>query len=89
MDKTNIRKGAKNVVDYLEYCNQLKELVDSRKNNSNMHRKQINNLDEIRQDLDVIDLAYDFFDEMNGEVNNYEKKNMEIEKKINKLVEKI
>ena len=51
MDKTNIRKGAKNVVDYLDYCNQLKELVDSRKNNSNVHRKQINNLDEINKPI--------------------------------------
>ena len=89
MDKNNIRKGAKNIADYLDYCNELKELVESRQNNSNKHRKQINNLEEIRKDLDVIDLAYDFFDEMNGEVNKYEKKNIEIEKKINKLVEKI
>ena len=89
MDKNNIRKGAQNIADYLDYCNELKELVESRQNNSNKHRKQINNLEEIRKDLDVIDLAYDFFDEMNGEVNKYEKKNIEIEKKINKLVEKI
>ncbi len=83
----NIKKGAENIVDYLNYCNQLQEIVDSRNNNSNIHRKQINNLNEIKRDLDFIDLAYDFFDEMNGEVSKFEKKNQEIEKKINKLVE--
>lgn len=87
MNKNNIKKGAENIVDYLNYCNQLQEIVDSRNNNSNIHRKQINNLNEIKRDLDFIDLAYDFFDEMNGEVNKFEKKNQEIEKKINKLVE--
>jgi hypothetical protein len=87
MNKNNIKKGAENIVDYLNYCNQLQEIVESR-NNSNIHRKQINNLNEIKRDLDFIDLAYDFFDEMNGEVNKFEKKNKEIEKKINKLVEK-
>ena len=87
MNKNNIKKGAENIVDYLNYCNQLQEIVDSRNNNSNIHKKQINNLNEIKRDLDFIDLAYDFFDEMNGEVNKFEKKNQEIEKKINKLVE--
>lgn len=87
MNKNNIKKGAENIVDYLNYCNQLQEIVDSRNNNSNIHRKQINNLNEIKRDLDFIDLAYDFFDEMNGEVNKFEKKNQEIEKKINKLME--
>ena len=87
MNKNNIKKGAENIVDYLNYCNQLQEIVDSRNNNSNIHKKQINNLNEIKRDLDFIDLAYDFFDEMNGEVNKFEKKNQEIEKKINKLME--
>ncbi len=87
MNKNNIKKGAENIVDYLNYCNQLQEIVDSRNNNSNIHKKQINNLNEIKRDLDFIDLAYDFFDEMNGEVNKFEKKNQEIEKKINKLIE--
>ena len=86
-NRNNIRKGAKNVENYLEYCKELNSFLDSRENNSNSNRhgKQINNLKQIKNDIETIDLMYDFFDEMNGEINKYEKKNLEIEKKIKKI----
>ena len=84
-NRNNIRKGAKNVENYLDYCKELNSFLDSRENNSNRHSRQINNLEQIKNDIETIDLMYDFFDEMNGEINKYEKKNLEIEKKIKKI----
>ena len=84
-NRNNIRNGAKNVETYLEYCKELNSFLDSRENNSNRHGRQINNLDQIKNDIETIDLMYDFFDEMNAEINKYEKKNLEIEKKIERI----
>ena len=83
--KNNIRKGAKNVENYLEYCQELNSFLDLNLNNKNRHNKQINNLDVIKNNIETIDLMYDFFDEMTGELNKSEKKNLEIEKKIKKI----
>jgi hypothetical protein len=84
-NRNNIRNGAKNVETYLEYCKELNSFLDSRENNSNRHGRQINNLEQIKNDIETIDLMYDFFDEMNAEINKYEKKNLEIEKKIERI----
>ena len=83
--KNNIRKGAKNVENYLEYCQELNSFLDLNLNNKNRHNKQINNLEVIKDNIETIDLMYDFFDEMTGELNKSEKKNLEIEKKIKKI----
>ena len=83
--KNNIRKGEKNVENYLEYCQELNSFLDLNLNNKNRHNKQINNLDVIKNNIETIDLMYDFFDEMTGELNKSEKKNLEIEKKIKKI----
>lgn len=83
-NKNNIKKGARNVENYLEYCKELNGFLELN-SNKNKHSKQINNLEVIKNNIETIDLMYDFFDEMNGEISKYEKKNLEIEKKIKKI----
>ena len=84
-NRTNIKKGAQNVEKYLEYCKELNIFLDSRDNNSNRHGNQLNNLEQIKKDIENIDLMYDFFDEVKGEISKYEKKNLDIERKIKNL----
>ena len=90
MSNTNkIKKGAKNVENYIEYCNELSNFIDTRDRNSNRHRNQIDKLEQIKNDIDTVDEMYDFFDKITGTINKYEKKNLKIEEKIKKIEKEI
>ena len=87
MNSEKLQGKINNLSNYLQYCESLKNILETTPMN-NLNNQE-NQLKGIENNLQDIDLYIDFFDEMNGIVSEYDTKNKQIEKKINKLEEKL
>jgi hypothetical protein len=87
MNSEKVQGKINNLSNYLQYCESLKQILETYPdNNLPLREKHIKELTGVKNNLEVVDLYIDFFDEMNGIVSKFESENIEIEKKINKLM---
>ena len=87
MNSEKVQGKINNLSNYLQYCESLKQILETYPdNNLPLREKHIKELTGVKNNLEVVDLYIDFFDEMNGIVSEFESENIEIEKKINKLM---
>ena len=90
MNSEKVQGKINNLSNYLQYCESLKQILETYPdNNLPVREKHIKELKGIKNNLEVVDLYIDFFDEMNGIVSEFESKNIKIEEKINKLIDSL
>ena len=90
MNSEKVQGKINNLSNYLQYCESLKQILETYPdNNLPVREKHIKELTGVKNNLEVVDLYIDFFDEMNGIVSEFESKNIKIEEKINKLIDSL
>ena len=90
MNSEKVQGKINNLSNYLQYCESLKQILETYPdNNLPVREKHIKELTGVKNNLEVVDLYIDFFDEMNGIVSEFESKNIKIEEKINKLMDSL
>ena len=83
-----LKSKINNLDNYLQYCESLKNILEEAPlDNIKTRKKHIQELQVVQNDLEMVDLHIDFFDEMVGIVSELDSENKKIEKKIKKLIE--
>lgn len=86
--KKLLKSKINNLDNYLQYCESLKNILEDAPFDSiKTRKKHIGELKEVQNNLEMVDLYIDFFDEMSGIVGELDLENKKIEKKIKKLME--
>ena len=86
MNSEKIQGKINNLSNYLQYCESLKHILETSPiDDFEVKKKHIKEVQATHNNLETVDLHIDFFDEMNGVVNDYETKNMAIKQKIDEL----
>ena len=77
-----LKSKINNLNNYLQYCESLKNILEQAPLDSIKTRKNhLRRLQGVQNDLEILDLHIDFFDEISGIVSEFDSENKKIEKK--------